>query len=912
MKKHIITYLLIFLFIKIFLFAQNPDEIKNILPKLLNSNNVGTEFIMGFHPNWEDNNTSSGIYIYVCSLVETEVRVTIPYFGDEPYLVKTTKPNEVLEFKISPSLAQPYSRGAGGLLSTLQPTQVWNGRGIIVESDDLILCYGFSRFTNSSDGFLALPTHLLGKEYIISSYKGESVNSYQSVTPYADIIGVYDNTKVSFKIGGHDSSNIRTLNDKIWLPYSTIHAEINRGDFWLIAAEGILADLGGSKVIADKPISVLSGNHCANIPARNPPCDYLIEQEIPIQNWGLKYPVANINEDKIASIIRVFCKETNTNIYMGGDLVAQMQENWGTENKAWVEVRSNPDGNIPTIWSGSKPINIVQYNAGIEKDNLFSDPFSVNVIPEEQFRNQIVLFSYENPNNLIYNQNYLSIIYQSDKTDEIPEDILLGNIQDTGEIKWTTLKSIDPEPGIKFEDPDRKDQTIQLYSKIITLPNYGKYILSSKSSKIAGYIYGQNECSSYGLSLISSIRDLSKNDNLPPLPTYKLDCAGNTIDDFTLVLDRATTNEEKSNLAYIYFNQKNSYNYTFTNEKFISGDDSLAKWGLQTIDPFLDAHAEITFLDRSGNDTTIFIDYIAVKLDINPKYLDFGVLKVGENVKKELTVKNSGINPVILKELILKTVREKLDDQGYKLDFSFDINLPILPGEFRTFSITFTAKEEGDFKDSVGVGDSCLFRFNSFVKVKVSNSIILVSDVDFGQKLVGGVSKLICIVFNKGLNSIAIVGYKTNTQSVFSHNLNFYDISPNSPLVLPYEASFQFEIRFNPDEAKALMDSIVFITYPEAAGDSVCVITGEGKPNSVSQINSKELTLYPNPATSTITLTGVPEGVAECRIYDVLGSVVLSVETQYFVSLQKIDISSLPAGVYFVRLGNKVKKFVKI
>ncbi|OGU55828.1 MAG: hypothetical protein A2X64_11340 [Ignavibacteria bacterium GWF2_33_9] len=90
------------------------------------------------------------------------------------------------------------------------------------------------------------------------------------------------------------------------------------------------------------------------------------------------------------------------------------------------------------------------------------------------------------------------------------------------------------------------------------------------------------------------------------------------------------------------------------------------------------------------------------------------------------------------------------------------------------------------------------------------------------------------------------------------------------------------------------------------------------------QDNNPEISLYPNPTTdyitidlSNYTLKGVVDGQA-IRIFDVLGNEVLtnaienSVETQNFVSLQKIDVSALPPGVYFVKVGDVVQKFIKL
>jgi hypothetical protein len=83
----------------------------------------------------------------------------------------------------------------------------------------------------------------------------------------------------------------------------------------------------------------------------------------------------------------------------------------------------------------------------------------------------------------------------------------------------------------------------------------------------------------------------------------------------------------------------------------------------------------------------------------------------------------------------------------------------------------------------------------------------------------------------------------------------------------------------------------------------------EPKPNSVDDDNIQQsyLSIFPNPATDFIEIGSdwsfqrMQE--SEIMIYNVYGECVLSVETQNFVSLQKIDVSALSAGVYFVKIG---------
>ena len=78
------------------------------------------------------------------------------------------------------------------------------------------------------------------------------------------------------------------------------------------------------------------------------------------------------------------------------------------------------------------------------------------------------------------------------------------------------------------------------------------------------------------------------------------------------------------------------------------------------------------------------------------------------------------------------------------------------------------------------------------------------------------------------------------------------------------------------------------------------------------------LSIFPNPAVDYIEISVSNKELqlfAEgeiVQIFDVLGIEVLSVETRHAVSLQHIDVSHLPAGVYFIRFGNKVEKFVKM
>jgi hypothetical protein len=73
--------------------------------------------------------------------------------------------------------------------------------------------------------------------------------------------------------------------------------------------------------------------------------------------------------------------------------------------------------------------------------------------------------------------------------------------------------------------------------------------------------------------------------------------------------------------------------------------------------------------------------------------------------------------------------------------------------------------------------------------------------------------------------------------------------------------------------------------------------------------------IFPNPASDLIEITYPPlergSGGVNIKIYNIFGQTVLSVGTIHELPL-RIDVSTLLPGMYFVRIGDRVSKFVKL
>jgi hypothetical protein len=70
------------------------------------------------------------------------------------------------------------------------------------------------------------------------------------------------------------------------------------------------------------------------------------------------------------------------------------------------------------------------------------------------------------------------------------------------------------------------------------------------------------------------------------------------------------------------------------------------------------------------------------------------------------------------------------------------------------------------------------------------------------------------------------------------------------------------------------------------------------------------LTVYPNPASETVRIDGIPDGTRWLRIFQSDGRLVISEQLSSDHVL--VDISRLPKGLYFVNIDGCTAKFIRL
>ena len=156
-------------------------------------------------------------------------------------------------------------------------------------------CFLYSRVggtgLSSRDASLVIPTRYLGKEYIIQTYP-EDLRS----TEFA-IVATEDNTTVQI-IPSFETYGGKTAAG------GTINLTLAKGEAYLVASkehegEDFTVDLSGSTICADKPIAVFNGNQQTGIPNREAYSqDFMVEQAIPIEQWGTEFYLTNLANTK--------------------------------------------------------------------------------------------------------------------------------------------------------------------------------------------------------------------------------------------------------------------------------------------------------------------------------------------------------------------------------------------------------------------------------------------------------------------------------------------------------------------------------------------------------------------------------------------------------------------------------------
>lgn len=909
-------------------YTQVPD--KETLMKYVSTGNAGTEFWVTFPPSYQEESqgAANAIVVYVASPVSQPVTVEVP--GKGYFETKMVKANDVVEFRFTPSSAEPYYKKWN---AKAPPEKVYAQCGVHISAQSPIVVYGMTRFWYTSDGFLAVPVSKLGTDYIIASYpQYTAIGSGHKLPSLSNIVAAYDNTTVTFTMGGTTGS-ITTGGLK---PGQSSQWTLNAGDVLCFANDDDGQDISGSRVVSDKPVGVVSGNQCANVPQMIYSCDFIDEMELPIKTWGKEYHVTPIKSRLFNSVIRVFAHPDykDVKVYRDGVEWKTLSNKSRLEGEAFFEERAADGSPRPVIITASAPIYVVLYNTGQTDDNVTSDPFQMVLTPVEQYQTEITFATPAAKGAMApFDRNHINLVYPMGEGNTVPEDFEFATVNN-GQFEWRTVKSrFGSSTGRVFA---KKSSNGEEYAvKMIDLPSVGVYKIRAKKP-FAAYAYGFSNYDSYGFPTSASVLDASIIDTTPPTITVtetgKNNWSGLAEDVYSGIAGVKADNIATSNsgiIASVCLLADSSENVNLIVDKSQTFKALPAKWSLVVEDVNKSARAIIVVSDNAGNYTYRTFNYkpngIIVNVE-NPITLTCDLTFTEKKIIKPILY---NVNPDKAVEIVECTTS---DDNSFMLDLTQIVGKVVNPSSQLDIPIVFEPKQVGNYstiiKIKVKENDSVTLQIVAkVVRTSLKTEEKIVFDTTFIEN-VSNSDRKITMTSEIGLfylpatvvdiRSLPIGGVEFEKDNYGSEGFQIdKDILINKTIDDKVNYKIDVPVKFKAVK-EGLHKATVFLYPHEGKPLSTIELIGYGKKevtSSVEDENSTDLSVFTNTTTKEIVVQG--KSLSEMKEYSIInqiGEVSLSGTISVGTESLTIPIQNLPAGMYIFTAevgGKKVQeKFV--
>ncbi|RJO67093.1 MAG: hypothetical protein C4523_10395 [Myxococcales bacterium] len=321
----------------------------------------------------------------------------------------------------------------------------------VVQFNPITACVGActsqSDFAYTNDASLLLPTHVLGEEHLVLTYRTGMpkglLGGFQEVEllmpTYFTIVGTQDGTSVTVKahaptVAGQGvgalaagRSATYTLNRGEVLQFGSSpdyaladdttsffeQPAVSPNFTWINYRFG--PELSGSEVISDKPVAVYAGNECSFVPHFRWACDHLEQQMYPTKTWTTQYIAARMRPplDAHPNIYKILALNDGTELTTKPNVIDQTPP---FSNASCDKVLNRGDScmieateDFIVLANTGHPILVGQFLVGQDyftnESSDEGDPAYILVPPVEQYRSDYVFLV---PST--YNSDYLTIL----------------------------------------------------------------------------------------------------------------------------------------------------------------------------------------------------------------------------------------------------------------------------------------------------------------------------------------------------------------------------------------------------------------------------------------------------------------------------------------------------------------------
>ena len=265
--------------------------------------NYGKNFYIGFMRNYLSYQTSSQLQVVVSAESNRPVQFSVETSSGIVYSGTTTASSPV-------TVNLPTS------LVTNDATYTNRNKGVHVYTtgQGSISALAINYKSTSVGEYVAYPCQDIGggpyEYYIVSTNSSLSQTKSEFL-----LVGCEDDTavtitpsqSVSIPKDAQSSSSIFTS------IASGVSKQIFLNKMQTLLIEKSSTDLTGSRIVSNKPLTVISGHECGNV-ITNAPCEHLSEQIPPSTTWGHKYLLVPFGERDNGQYYKIVSSQPNTTI----------------------------------------------------------------------------------------------------------------------------------------------------------------------------------------------------------------------------------------------------------------------------------------------------------------------------------------------------------------------------------------------------------------------------------------------------------------------------------------------------------------------------------------------------------------------------------------------------------------------
>lgn len=297
-----------------------------------------------------------------------------------------------------------------------------------LRSDQPVVAYQFNPldyfdgtdYSYTNDASLLLPRNALGRDYVVAAWP-----TWSGFGGLLAVTAAQDDTKVTITTTAYATP--------FGSPAESFTRTLQRGELLQLVSSGennaATSDFTGSRVVADKPVQVIGGHNCTNIPASTPACDHIEEVMFPVNTLGKTYVTSSPQALSAAApyIVRIVAIEDDTAVSYAPAISGAATEL--AQAGDFIQFQTTQDVGI----TSDKRVLVMQYMLGADLVGT-GDPAMALAAPIEQWRRDYLFHAPIN-----YATNYVNVVAPSGAT-VVLDGLPVSGFEPVGATAWSVAR----------------------------------------------------------------------------------------------------------------------------------------------------------------------------------------------------------------------------------------------------------------------------------------------------------------------------------------------------------------------------------------------------------------------------------------------------------------------------------------